>query len=58
MALDFMWAVEPFALGGEKGRHDPLREVVEPCTGANQRTTPSITEQPSRGSSRRYSVKA
>jgi cytochrome P450 len=30
MALDFMWAVEPFALDGEKGRHDALREVVEP----------------------------
>ena len=30
MALDFMWAVEPFALDGEKGRHDSLREVAEP----------------------------
>jgi cytochrome P450 len=30
MALDFMWAVEPFSLDGEEGRHDPLRGVVEP----------------------------
>jgi len=30
MALDFMWAVEPFALDGETGRHDALRHVVEP----------------------------
>ena len=30
MALDFMWAVEPFALEGEEGRHDALRRVVEP----------------------------
>jgi cytochrome P450 len=30
MALDFMWAVEPFALAGEEGRHDALRSVVEP----------------------------
>lgn len=30
MALDFMWAVEPFTLEGEQGRHDPLRSVVEP----------------------------
>jgi cytochrome P450 len=30
MALDFMWAVEPFTLGGEPGRHDVLRGVVEP----------------------------
>jgi cytochrome P450 len=30
MALDFMWAVEPFTLDGEKGRHHSLRGVVEP----------------------------
>jgi cytochrome P450 len=30
MALDFMWAFEPFALDGEPGRHDALRAVVEP----------------------------
>jgi cytochrome P450 len=30
MALDFMWAVEPFTLEGEQGRHNPLRGVVEP----------------------------
>jgi cytochrome P450 len=30
MALDFMWAVEPFTLEGEHGRHDALRRVVEP----------------------------
>jgi cytochrome P450 len=30
MALDFMWAVEPFDTDGEEGRHDPLRDVVEP----------------------------
>jgi cytochrome P450 len=30
MALDFMWAVEPFTLEGEEGRHDALRRVVEP----------------------------
>lgn len=30
MALDFMWAVEPFTLEGEPGRHDALRAVVEP----------------------------
>ena len=30
MALDFMWAVEPFTLEGEPGRHDALRGVVEP----------------------------
>src|SRR6185437_8042232 len=30
MALDFMWAVEPFTLEGEPGRHDALRSVVEP----------------------------
>jgi cytochrome P450 len=30
MALDFMWAVEPFTLAGEEGRHDALRRVVEP----------------------------
>jgi cytochrome P450 len=30
MALDFMWTVEPFTLGGEEGRHDALRAVVEP----------------------------
>jgi cytochrome P450 len=30
MALDFMWAVEPFTLEGEAGRHDALRGVVEP----------------------------
>jgi cytochrome P450 len=30
MALDFMWAVEPFTLEGETGRHDVLRGVVEP----------------------------
>jgi cytochrome P450 len=30
MALDFMWAVEPFTLEGEEGRHDALRKVVEP----------------------------
>jgi cytochrome P450 len=30
MALDFMWAVEPFTVGGEEGRHDVLRSVVEP----------------------------
>jgi cytochrome P450 len=30
MALDFMWAVEPFSLAGEEGRHDALRSVVEP----------------------------
>jgi cytochrome P450 len=30
MALDFMWAVEPFAPAGEEGRHDALRSVVEP----------------------------
>jgi cytochrome P450 len=30
MALDFMWAVEPFTLAGEQGRHDALRSVVEP----------------------------
>jgi cytochrome P450 len=30
MALDFMWAVEPFAIDGEPGRHDALRGVVEP----------------------------
>jgi cytochrome P450 len=29
MALDFMWAVEPFTLAGETGRHDVLRGVVE-----------------------------
>lgn len=30
MALDFMWAVEPFALDGDTGRHDALRQVVDP----------------------------
>lgn len=30
VALDFMWAVEPFTLEGESGRHDALRGVVEP----------------------------
>ena len=30
MALDFMWAVEPFTLEGEGGRHNALRRVVEP----------------------------
>ena len=30
MALDFMWAVEPFTLEGDPGRHDALRSVVEP----------------------------
>src|SRR5262249_29655165 len=30
MALDFMWAVEPFTLAGDEGRHDSLRRVVEP----------------------------
>ena len=30
MALDFMWAVEPFTLAGDEGRHDVLRSVVEP----------------------------
>ena len=30
MALDFMWAVEPFTVAGEPGRHDALREIVEP----------------------------
>jgi cytochrome P450 len=30
MALDFMWAVEPFTLAGEEGRHEALRAVVEP----------------------------
>jgi cytochrome P450 len=30
MALDFMWAVEPFTLEGDPGRHDALRGVVEP----------------------------
>jgi cytochrome P450 len=30
MALDFMWAVEPFTLEGDTGRHDVLRGVVEP----------------------------
>jgi cytochrome P450 len=30
MALDFMWAVEPFTLEGEEGRHNVLRRVVEP----------------------------
>jgi cytochrome P450 len=30
MALDFMWAVEPFTLAGEEGRHNALRRVVEP----------------------------
>jgi cytochrome P450 len=30
MALDFMWAVEPFTLEGDEGRHDALRGVVEP----------------------------
>ena len=30
MALDFMWAVEPFTLEGKPGRHDTLRGVVEP----------------------------
>lgn len=30
MALDFMWAVEPFSTDGGEGRHDVLRQVVEP----------------------------
>ena len=30
MALDFMWAVEPFGLSGEEGRHASLRSVAEP----------------------------
>jgi cytochrome P450 len=30
IALDFMWAIEPFTLSGEEGRHDALRQVVEP----------------------------
>src|SRR6476646_8812537 len=30
IALDFMWAVEPFTLDGDGGRHDALRGVVEP----------------------------
>jgi cytochrome P450 len=30
IALDFMWAVEPFASDGKPSRHDVLREVVEP----------------------------
>jgi cytochrome P450 len=30
MALDFMWAVEPFTVTGEPGRHDALRGIVEP----------------------------
>jgi cytochrome P450 len=30
IALDFMWAFEPFGVDGESGRHDVLREVVEP----------------------------
>lgn len=29
MALDFMWAVEPFTVTGEPGRHDALRGIVE-----------------------------
>ncbi len=30
IALDFMWAFEPFAIAEKPGRHDALREVVEP----------------------------
>ena len=30
MALDFMWAFEPFPIEGKEGRHDALRKVVEP----------------------------
>ena len=30
MALDFMWAVEPFGSEGGEGRHDVLRQVVDP----------------------------
>lgn len=30
MALDFMWAYEPFVVDGKQPRHDELRHVVEP----------------------------
>jgi len=30
MTSEFMWSTEPFTMGGEPGRHDALRAVVEP----------------------------